>query len=54
MEDDVILEIKWTKKDVRDAYIQKYGHEPTDDKIEKAVNNIEIKAMEEASIETGW
>ena len=51
---DTICEIKWTVADVRMAYERKYGHKATDDEIEKLVNNINWKRVEEVGIENGW
>ena len=53
-EDDVICEIKWTVADVKTAFINKYGHEPTEGQLQDCVENVNEKALKDFSISYGW
>lgn len=51
---DVIAQITWTVGDMRNAYLEKYGHNGTDEEIRECVNALDVKTLESSSIETGW
>lgn len=53
-DDDVLCEIKWTVADVRTAFRNKYGREPTDGQLQDCIENVETSTLEEVSIERGW
>ena len=53
-DDEVLCEIKWTVADVRTAFRNKYGREPTDGQLKDCVENVDTDTLEERSIETGW
>ena len=53
-DNDVIAEIKWTVADVRDAFVRKYGRQPSDGELSDCVENVDTKALVESSIEHGW
>lgn len=53
-DDDVLCEIKWTVADVRAAFRNKYGREPSDGQLQDCIENVDTKTLEERSIETGW
>lgn len=53
-EDDVLLTIRWTVADVKTAFLNKYGRDPTDDELEYCIDKLNIKALKDFSIENGW
>lgn len=53
-DNEVICEIKWTVADVHNAFVNKYGRQPTDGELSDCVQNLDCKALEEWSIERGW
>ena len=55
MNDDVVLcEIKWTVSDVKKAFVNKYGRNPTDEELKLCIDSIDFKNLEDRSIEFGW
>ena len=53
-DNDVIAEIKWTVADVRDAFVRKYGRQPSNGELSDCVQNVDCKNLEDYSIECGW
>ena len=53
-DDEVLCEIKWTVADVRAAFRNKYGREPTEGQLKDCVENVETKDLVDRSIENGW
>jgi hypothetical protein len=53
-DDEVLCEIKWTVADVRTAFKNKYGREPTDGQLQECVENVDTELLEDRSIEFGW
>ena len=53
-DDDVLCEIKWTVADLREAYIQHFGHNPTDEEVEELVERFDARHLKDVSIERGW
>lgn len=53
-DDEVLLTIKWTVADVRAAFVNKYGRQPTDGQLQDSIENIDLKGLENYSIENGW
>ena len=53
-DNDTICEIRWTVEDVRAAFRNKYGREPTKGQLKDCVENVDTKTLEERSIEIGW
>lgn len=51
---ETLCEIKWTVDDLRIAYERKYGYTPTDDEVDKILNRLDVKRLEEVGIEYGW
>jgi len=51
---ETLCEIKWTVDDLRIAYERKYGYAPTDDEVDKILNRLDVKRLEEVGIEYGW
>lgn len=55
MEDDEVLyEIKWTVADVRKAFVDRYGRQPSNGELSDCVQNLDTSTLEEVSIERGW
>lgn len=52
--EETLCEIKWTVDDLRIAYERKYGYTPTDDEVDKILNRLDVKRLEEVGIEYGW
>lgn len=53
-DDDILCTIKWTVADVRTAFKNKYGREPSKGELQDCVDNLDTSALEEVSIERGW
>lgn len=53
-DDEVIAVIKWTVADVRKAFVDKYGRQPSKGQLRDCVENVETKRLEEAAITQGW
>lgn len=53
-DDEVICTIKWTVADVRSAFVNEHGRQPTDDELQECVDNLDVSVLEEVSIERGW
>lgn len=51
---DVICEIRWTVADVRSAFRERHGREPSCGELERCVTAVDAGALEERSIEAGW
>lgn len=51
---EVIAQITWTVDDVRSAFVDKYGRNPSDGELKDCVENVDVKALEGCSIEYGW
>ena len=53
-ENEVLVEIKWTVADVKQAFINKYGREPSKGELQDCVENVETDLLQDRSIEFGW
>ena len=53
-DDEVICEIKWTVEDVRTAFVNKYGRQPSEGELNDCVENVDVKYLRDTSIEHGW
>lgn len=53
MTNDVIVTIKWTTADIKEALIGR-GIEPTHENIQNLLSGRFVKTLEERSIEEGW
>lgn len=53
-DDEVLCEIKWTVADVRKAFVDRYGRQPSNGELNDCVQNLDTSTLEEVSIERGW
>jgi hypothetical protein len=53
-DDEVLSEIKWTVADVKAAFKNRYGREPSDGQLQDCIENLDTKSLEDRSIEFGW
>ena len=53
-DNDVLLTINWRVADVRTAFINKYGRQPSNRELKDCVENLDLGALEDMSIERGW
>lgn len=53
MNEDIILTIKWTTEDLKNA-LEDRGLNPTDENIGALLENGLIEKLEDGSIEKGW
>ena len=53
-DDIIIAQITWTVADVRTAFRNEYGREPTDGQLQDCIENVDTNTLEERSIEFGW
>ena len=53
-DNDILCEIKWTVADLRTAYVNHFGHNPTDEEVEELSKRLDVKTLEDISIERGW
>lgn len=52
--DTVICTIRWTVGDVRSAFKQEHGREPTKEELKNCVDNVDTNGLVNYSIENGW
>lgn len=53
-DDEVLCTIKWTVADVRSAFVNEHGRQPTDDELQECIDYIDIGGLESISVERGW
>lgn len=53
-DDEVLCTIKWLVADVKSAFREEHDREPTEEELEECVSNVNVKTLEEVSIERGW
>lgn len=52
-DNQVVCEIRWCVSDVRSA-LEIAGYEPSDENVQKALDNRLERTMEEMSVQYGW
>ncbi len=50
----VIAQIIWTVEDVAAAFKRKHGRQPNEKELEECIGNINLKTLNDRSIEYGW
>ena len=53
-DNEVIAKIEWTVADVRHAFADKYGRQPSDEELRECVDNVDVKSLRDLSTEYGW
>lgn len=53
-DEEVIAQIIWKVADIRSAFVDRYGRQPTDGELKDAVENVKSSPLVESSIGHGW
>jgi DNA-directed RNA polymerase specialized sigma subunit len=53
-DNEVLCKIEWTVADVKKSLTEELNREPTEEEIQKCINEICWDLIEEQSISTGW
>ena len=53
-DDEVLFEVKWTVADIKNAFIEEYDREPTQDELSVCIGEIDWESIEEDSISKAW